>query len=143
MNHELRTPLNAILGYAQILQLQSTKRGHTEMLPTLGKIRTAGKHLLTIISDILDLSKIEADRVQLDPETFALAGLVGDIVTTAAPLMALQANTFQVDAGRPGHYVCRSPQGPASAPEPAQQRGEIYRAGHDLPGDHARGACGG
>jgi signal transduction histidine kinase len=97
MSHELRTPLNAILGYAQILQLQSTKRGHTDMLPTLEKIRTAGKHLLTIISDILDLSKIEADRVQLDPDTFALTALVRDLVTTAAPLMAPHANTFLVD----------------------------------------------
>jgi signal transduction histidine kinase len=94
MSHELRTPLNAILGYAQILQLQSVANGNDTILPTLTKIRTAGNHLLAIISDILDLSKIEADKFQLFSETFDITELVHELLITATPLVEKQGNAF-------------------------------------------------
>ena len=64
MSHELRTPLNAIIGYSQMLQEEARRRGQDELLADLKKIETAGKHLLGLINDILDLSKIEAGRME-------------------------------------------------------------------------------
>src|SRR5205823_3744650 len=65
MSHELRTPLNAIIGYSEMLFEEATDQGQTTMLPDLEKIRMAGKHLLALINDILDLSKIEAGKTEL------------------------------------------------------------------------------
>jgi signal transduction histidine kinase len=63
MSHELRTPLNAIIGYSQILQEEMEDSGHGDVLPDLKRIESAGKHLLGLINDMLDLSKIEAGRI--------------------------------------------------------------------------------
>jgi signal transduction histidine kinase len=72
MSHELRTPLNAIIGYSEMLQEEATDLGYTELIDDLGHIRLAGNHLLILINDILDLSKIEAGRLRLYLETFDL-----------------------------------------------------------------------
>jgi signal transduction histidine kinase/DNA-binding response OmpR family regulator len=96
MSHELRTPLNAVIGYTELLQDIATDDGNAELLPDLGKIHSAGKHLLTLINDILDLSRIEAGKVTLVPETFDLAGLVGGVVTTIRPLVEKNDNVFRV-----------------------------------------------
>jgi PAS domain S-box-containing protein len=79
MSHELRTPLNAVLGYTELLQELAEEAGPKEFLPDLGKIHAAGKHLLSLINDILDLAKIEAGKVTLVPETFDVAGLGGGV----------------------------------------------------------------
>lgn len=94
MSHELRTPLNAIIGYSEILQEDAEDLGQDDFIPDLQKIHTSGKHLLALISDILDLSKIEAGRMELHPETFDVGHFVNDIVSTIPPLVKKNNNTF-------------------------------------------------
>lgn len=96
MSHELRTPLNAIIGYSELLEEECGDRGYEALIPDLQKIHGAGKHLLEIISSILDLSKIEAGKMELHGETFAICDLVEDTVTTVRPLVAHHANTLAV-----------------------------------------------
>jgi len=96
MSHELRTPMNAILGYNELLQEEAQDRGLDSMLPDLEKIRTAGKHLLRLINDILDLSKIEAKKIELHLESFPVSGLVSDISDTMGHLVARRGNRLEV-----------------------------------------------
>ncbi|RMH75271.1 MAG: urea ABC transporter substrate-binding protein [Cyanobacteria bacterium J007] len=86
MSHELRTPLNAIIGYSEMLQEDARDFGYEEMTPDLQKIRTAGKQLLALISDVLDISKIEAGKMDLCLETFELRDLIEEITSTIEPL---------------------------------------------------------
>ena len=97
MSHELRTPLNAILGYSEILTEESEILGLEDFLPDLEKIQTAGKHLLSLINDILDLSKIEAGKMRFYWESFHIPSLIDEIVTTVKPLMNKNNNVFQID----------------------------------------------
>jgi signal transduction histidine kinase len=76
VSHELRTPLNAITGYSELLLEEVTERGHTELVPDLERVRTAGSQLLALINDILDLSKIEAGRMEVRPRPFHLERLI-------------------------------------------------------------------
>jgi PAS domain S-box-containing protein len=92
MSHELRTPLNAIIGYSEMLQDEANDLQPPEYLADLQKIQAAGKHLLALINDILDLSKIEAGRMELEVETFAVEALLQDVVTTVQPLVEQKAN---------------------------------------------------
>jgi signal transduction histidine kinase/DNA-binding response OmpR family regulator len=96
MSHELRTPLNAVIGYTELMQEQAEDEGHVDYLPDLAKIHAAGKHLLTLINDVLDLSRIEAGKVVLSPETLDVNALVGDVVTTIRPLVEKKGNAFVV-----------------------------------------------
>jgi adenylate cyclase len=86
MSHELRTPLNAILGITEMLQEDAKGAGQGELIEPLGRVAGAGKHLLKLINEVLDLSKIEAGRLELHVEEFDIAGVVQDAVTTAQPL---------------------------------------------------------
>jgi signal transduction histidine kinase/DNA-binding response OmpR family regulator len=97
MSHELRTPLNAIIGYSQILQEDMQDAGQTGFLPDLNKIETAGNHLLGLINDILDLSKIEAGRMEIYNENFDVAGLVEDVRMLVRPLATKNDNTLVVN----------------------------------------------
>jgi PAS domain S-box-containing protein len=97
-SHELRTPLNAIIGYSEMLQEQAEEEGQPEYLPDLRKIHSAGQHLLSVINDILDLSKIEAGKMELYLETFELRPLVDDVATTVRPLVEKRGNRLVVDA---------------------------------------------
>lgn len=97
MSHELRTPLNAVIGYTELLTDTAEEEGRPEFLPDLAKIHAAGKHLLTLINDILDLSRIEAGRVTLAPETVDLPALVAGVGTTIRPLVEKNANVFRVE----------------------------------------------
>ncbi len=96
MSHELRTPLNAIIGYSEILQEEAEDLQHVEYIPDLQKIRTAGNHLLSLINDILDLSKIEAGKMNMHLETFDLALLLDSVITMVQPLMRKNANELRV-----------------------------------------------
>jgi signal transduction histidine kinase/DNA-binding response OmpR family regulator/transcriptional regulator with GAF, ATPase, and Fis domain len=97
MSHELRTPLNAIIGYSEMLQEEAEDIGQEGFLPDLKNIHAAGKHLLGLINDILDLSKIEAGKMELFLESFEIPGLVRDVVATIQPLVEKNGNTLQVD----------------------------------------------
>ncbi|NQE32810.1 PAS domain-containing sensor histidine kinase [Microcoleus asticus] len=96
MSHELRTPLNAIIGYSEMLQEEALESGLEEILPDTQKIYNAGKHLLTLINDILDLSKIEAGRMELYLENFDLGNLIEEVVATLHPLVEKNHNELQV-----------------------------------------------
>lgn len=96
MSHELRTPLTVILGYIELIQDEVRQEGHEALLPDLAEVHSQGKHLLTLINDLLDMSKIEADKVALYPETFDLAGMVRDVATVVRPLAEKNANTLEV-----------------------------------------------
>src|SRR5205823_12548183 len=85
MSHELRTPLNAIMGYSEMLQEEAEDLGRAADVADLQKIRAAGKHLLGLINDVLDLSKIEAGRMELVLETFDVRALVDEVVTVVEP----------------------------------------------------------
>ena len=95
MSHELRTPLNAILGYADIIHEDAQDMGYEEILPDLDRIQTAGKQLLEIISNVLDISKIEADKMGLNLESFAIRPVVNDVVTVIQPTVG--DNTLHVN----------------------------------------------
>src|SRR6185436_546061 len=85
MSHELRTPLNAIIGYSEMLEEETRATGHSEAVTDLRRIQTAGKHLLSLINDVLDLSKIEAGTMALHVETFELRLMIGELVETLRP----------------------------------------------------------
>ncbi|MBI2929180.1 MAG: response regulator [Verrucomicrobia bacterium] len=97
MSHELRTPLNAIIGYSEMLQEEVQDLGQEGLQPDLQKIHVAGKHLLALINDILDLSKIEAGKMTLYLETFDLATVCRDVTATIKPLVERNANRLEVD----------------------------------------------
>jgi PAS domain S-box-containing protein len=96
MSHEIRTPLNAILGYSEMLQEEAVELGYGEFIPDLQKIHSAGKHLLGLISDILDLSKIEAGRMELIPEKLDVSLLITDLVMTMRPSVEKNGNRFRL-----------------------------------------------
>jgi len=99
MSHELRTPLNAIIGYSEMLQEEAEDLGQESFVPDLQKINAAGKHLLALINDVLDLSKIEAGKMELYLETFDLASMIQEVVATLQPLVEKKANTLVVHCG--------------------------------------------
>ncbi|HJQ26645.1 MAG TPA: ATP-binding protein [Blastocatellia bacterium] len=96
MSHELRTPLNAIIGYSEMLEEEAEEVGQTEFIPDLKKIKGAGKHLLLLINDILDLSKIEAGKTELYIESFAVRGLIDDVADTVQPLIEKNQNRLEI-----------------------------------------------
>jgi signal transduction histidine kinase len=96
MSHELRTPMNAIIGYSEMLIEDAGEAADEQVVADLGKIRTAGKHLLALINDVLDLSKIEAGKTTLSAETFDLAPLVETVATTIQPLADRNRNRLEV-----------------------------------------------
>ena len=98
MSHELRTPLNAVIMYSELLQEEAQDIGQEEKFgPDLDKIRGAGKHLLSLVNGVLDLSKIEAGKMELDLETFDLAATVREVVDTIRPLVEKKHNALTVD----------------------------------------------
>jgi signal transduction histidine kinase len=97
MSHELRTPLNAIIGYSEMLQEEAIELGSDDLIPDLENIQTAGKHLLGMISDILDISKIEAGQVTIYMERIDIPDLVQDIMATTQPLIEKNHNQLKVD----------------------------------------------
>ena len=96
MSHELRTPLNAIIGYSEMLEEDAQAAGQKEFVSDLQKIRSSGKHLLGLINDVLDLSKVEAGKMKLFLETFDVANLVEEVMATATPLVEKNGNRLEV-----------------------------------------------
>ena len=99
MSHELRTPLNAIIGYSEMLQEEAADLGHQPLIPDLQKINAAGKHLLELVNGVLDLSKIEAGRMDLYLETFSVPTLVAEIAAVIQPLAEKNGNRVVARCG--------------------------------------------
>lgn len=95
ISHELRTPLNAIISYSEILR-EEVQEVASPLVPDLEKIRTSAKHLLGLVNDLLDLSKIEAGKMELYLETFDIVMLVEELTSTIQPQVEMGRNTFEV-----------------------------------------------
>ncbi len=96
MSHELRTPMNAVIGYAEMLEEEAEDQGLDDFIPDLQRIRSAGRHLLQLINDVLDLSKIEADKVELYPEQVEMDQLVEEVLATVKPLVEKNSNELKL-----------------------------------------------
>ncbi len=96
MSHELRTPLNAIIGYSEMLKEEAEDLGEKSFVDDLNKVHSAGKHLLGLINDVLDISKIESGKMDLYLETFDVAQLVKEVSNTITPLVAKNSNKLNV-----------------------------------------------
>jgi len=99
MSHELRTPMNAIIGYSEILIEEASDAGQTASIPDLEKILNAARHLLTLINDILDISKIEAGKMTIFNEDFDAAEIVRDVASTILPAVEKNGNTLEIVIG--------------------------------------------
>lgn len=97
MTHELRTPLNAVIMYSELLQEEAEDRGLADFVPDLEKIRMGGKHLLALVNGVLDLSKIEAGKMELALETFDIGGMLQEVVSMVEPLVGKRGNTLKVE----------------------------------------------
>ena len=97
MSHELRTPLNAILGYGEMLYEDCEDLGYDDLLPDLKKITSSGTHLLSLINNILDLSKIEAGKMELFVTSFEIENMVQTIKDVSEPLAAKNDNGFVIN----------------------------------------------
>ncbi len=100
MSHELRTPLNAILGYSEMLIEEARDLEQDDFIPDLKKINQAGMNLLTLINDVLDLSKIESGMMEAFAESINLDSLIDEISATTQPLISKNGNTFSIERGR-------------------------------------------
>jgi signal transduction histidine kinase/DNA-binding NarL/FixJ family response regulator len=96
MSHELRTPLNAIIGYSEMLEEEARDTQDPDHIGDLQKIQFAGKHLLSLINDVLDLSKIEAGKMPLHLESIEIRLMVDEIITTLRPAIEKNKNTLRV-----------------------------------------------
>ena len=97
MSHELRTPMNAIIGYSEMLVEEAEDLGQETFVPDLKKIQSAGKHLLELINDVLDLSKIESGKMTLYCEDIEVAAMVRDVEATIMPLLKKNRNTLATE----------------------------------------------
>jgi signal transduction histidine kinase/DNA-binding response OmpR family regulator len=97
MSHELRTPLNAIIGYSEILEEDAIDQGQESLINDIKKIRNAGKHLLSLINDVLDLAKIESGKVDLYLESFDVNKMVKDVIDTLKPTCEKNNNKMVVN----------------------------------------------
>ena len=105
MSHELRTPLNAIIGYSEMLQ-EDVEEGAYEALPgDLNRIEQSGRHLLGLINDILDLSKIEAGKMHLHLEQFSIVGIIQEVADTTHILIAQNNNSLTIEADDVGDII--------------------------------------
>ena len=96
ISHELRTPLNAIIGYSEILQEDAAESSQEQLVPDLKKIEGAGRHLLGLINDILDLSKVEAGKMEIFIEEVEISSLLGEVGAIIRPLVAKNGNRLEV-----------------------------------------------
>jgi len=97
MSHELRTPMNAIIGYTEMLQEDVRDRGQVDLIPDLQKIHGAGHHLLNLINNLFDMSRLESSKMELYIETFDIAPMVQDVANIITPLLEKQSNLLKLN----------------------------------------------
>jgi PAS domain S-box-containing protein len=135
MSHELRTPMNAIIGYSEMLGDEAKATGNARTLKDLQKINGAGRHLLSLINDILDLSKIEAGKMDLYLEDFDIKTIIADVAGTVEPLMAKKQEHADLPLfGRYRRYARRLDQDASVAVQPALKRRKVHQSGRNLSG---------
>jgi signal transduction histidine kinase len=106
MSHELRTPLNAIIGYGELLKEEMEEIHEQEALIDLDRINTAAQHLLALINDILDLSKIEAGKMELHIEAFEVRQIINEVLNTMRDMVEKNGNQLHVEyTGNPGSMM--------------------------------------
>jgi signal transduction histidine kinase len=105
MSHELRTPLNAVIGYSELLEEDAIAEGNDSAVADLRCIKTAGQHLLSLITDILDLSKIEAGRIDMHSEPQSARNLIAEVATTIQPMVWKNRNEFVVKLPQEDYIV--------------------------------------
>jgi CheY-like chemotaxis protein len=101
MSHELRTPMNAIIGYSEMLKEDAEDLELEDFIADLEKIHSAGKHLLGLINDVLDLSKVESGKMELYLETFAIPTLINEVMATIQPLAEKKSNQLEINILNP------------------------------------------
>ena len=97
MSHELRTPLSAVIGYSEMLEEEVEDLGEKHLLDDLSKIKSNARHLLSLINDVLDISKIEANKMEVFAETFDIAEMVKDVAATVGSLVEKKGNRLVVE----------------------------------------------
>ncbi len=97
MSHELRTPLSAVIGYSEMLEEEVEELGQPRLLEDLEKIKSNARHLLSLINDVLDISKIEANKMEVFAETFGIADMIKDVAATVSSLVEKKNNTLHVE----------------------------------------------
>jgi PAS domain S-box-containing protein len=133
MSHELRTPLNAILGYSEMLQEEAEDKGQQDFLPDLGKIHAAGTHLLELINAVLDISKIEAGKMEL----YRGEGSAGRGGHHPSPDAEERERALHTCGGRYRKHARGPNQGPPDAVQPSEQRLQVYAQRRSLDGPGA------
>ena len=138
MSHELRTPLNAIIGYSEILQEDVTDLGQEDLVPDLKKIEGAGRHLLGLINDILDLSKVEAGKMDVFLEDVEIVPLLEEVRALIVPLAEKNGNALELRIrGKPRQHPYRPHQAQAKPAQYSEQRQQVHR---ERPADPGGGA---
>jgi signal transduction histidine kinase len=106
MSHELRTPLNAVIGYGELLSEELIEEGHLNWAKDLGKVLSAAHHLLGLINDILDISKVEAGKMAVYVETFEINALVEEVTSAIYPLVQQKNNQLQLQIPEQLGSIC-------------------------------------
>ena len=96
MSHELRTPLNAIIGYSEMLQEEAEERNQESFVPDLRRVQGAGRHLLELVNGVLDLSRVEAGRMEVHLETFDISSMAKEVADVTYPMAESNSNTLEV-----------------------------------------------
>ena len=135
MSHELRTPLNAIIGLTEMMVTNAARFGTEKAQEPLQRVNRAGTHLLGLINQVLDLSKIEAGKLELNPQTVQLAPLIDEVIGTARQLAEQNKNRLVVDAQDEPRRAHRGPDAAAANPaQPVEQCLQVHQS-------RARSSC--
>ena len=130
MSHELRTPLNAIIGLTEMMVTNAARFGTEKALEPLQRVNRAGKHLLGLINQVLDLSKIEAGKLELNPQTVQLAPLIDEVIGTARQLAEQNKNRLVVEAQENLGCIYRRSHAVAADPaQPVEQCLQVHQGG--------------
>ena len=129
MSHEFRTPLNAILGYTHMLLNNVSGQVTDPQRKSLSRIDSNARHLLALINDILDITRIEAGRMPLNVTTFRVAELFDEVMSELEPIIRARTWRCRPSCAAPAGAAHRPAEGQADRPQPAHQRAEVHAQG--------------